>query len=119
MEDLVNKFGGAPKQIRIYGSIRHKSAGLDLVAGTEDRRQSCAERKSGDARAVDLNERIFRNVKRVRLTLEKLEKWRFEIFRAPDLLGLDADAQGLSHGLNLAHMRYGRGITAVKHDCQP
>ena len=92
--------------------------GFDKIAGTEDRRQSRAERKRDDARAVGGNERIDHNIKCVRLALERLEGGR-DILRSPDFECGDFEAERAGRGLDLAHLQHGCGIADIGHDRQP
>jgi hypothetical protein len=90
----------------------------DKVAGAEDRRKSRAKRKRKDAHEVGDHELIDRNVKCIRLGLDRLEG-RTEILHPSDFEWRDFDAERASRGLGLAHLQHGLRITPIEDNCQP
>jgi hypothetical protein len=104
------------KQIGEIGSVRHETAGLNIIAGIKDRRQPRAERKSDNARAVGGKEGIAHDVKRV-LGLERRKSGR-NVLRPADFEWFDFQAERASHGLNLIPLQHGLGKANINHDCQ-
>src|SRR5262245_5955833 len=117
-QNFVDQFGGAPELIREVWAVGHERSGLDKFADTDDCRQSRANRKRDDASTVGVNECIARNVKCVRLCLERLEGGS-NILCSPDFEWRNFDAKRASHGLNLTHLQHRLGKASVSHCCQP
>src|SRR5215475_6506033 len=117
-QNFVDEFGGAPELIREVWAVGHERSGLDKFADTDDCRQSRAKRKRDDASTIGLNECIARNVKCVRLCLERFEGGS-NILCSPDFEWRNFDAKRASHGLNLAHLHHSLGKANISHGCQP
>src|ERR1700738_3566063 len=77
-----------------------------------------AERQRKDASAGCGIESILRDVKCVRLGLERLESGS-DILRSSNFEWRDFEAERASRGLSLAHLQHGFGKANISHDCQP
>src|SRR5258708_15418993 len=107
-----------PEQIRVVWSVGHETPGMDKIVGTEDRRQPGTKRRREDARAVGNDELVDHDIKRVRLTLDRLEGWN-DILCPPDFERRDFEAERASRCMGLAHLQHGLVIANIKDNCQP
>src|SRR5438552_8297795 len=112
-QNFIHVICRAPEPFRVTWSIGHETPAADKVAGAEDRWKSRAKRKRKDAHEVGDHELIDRNVKRIRLGLDRLEGWT-EILHPPDLEWRDFDADRAIRGLGLAHLQHGLRITHIE-----
>src|SRR5262249_49779518 len=83
----------------------------------KDRWKPRAQGKRKDAHEIGDHELIDCNIKRVRISPERLEG-RTEIRHSTDFQWDDFDAERASGSLGLAHLQHRLGIARVEDDCQ-
>src|SRR5215472_9319459 len=103
VQNLIDQLGGAVELVREIWPVGHESPSLDKVASTEDCRQPRTERQRKNSSAVGGNESILRDVKCIRLGLERLEGGT-DILRSSNFEWRDFEAERASRSLNLAHL---------------
>src|ERR1700730_14316513 len=82
-QNLVDKIGGAPEQVREVRSVGYQTARFDLLTLAVNCRQSCGECQGIDANLVSGYERVANNIKCIRTTLDRLEG-EHDILGSPD-----------------------------------
>src|SRR6266581_953120 len=75
-QNLVDIIGRASEQVREVCSVRHQTAGFDVLPIIEARRKSCGKRQSVDSHPVGHYERVAKDIERLRAALERLEGGR-------------------------------------------
>src|SRR5262249_25161880 len=113
---LVDVICRAPKTFGVTWSIGHEAPASDKIASAEDRWKPRAQGKRKDAHEIGDHKLIDCNIKRVRVSPERLEG-RTEIPHSTDFQWDDFDPQRARGTLGLAHPQHGLGIAHIEDDC--
>src|SRR5262245_29492101 len=102
-QNLVDKIGGASKQVGNVWSVGHQTSRFDVLPDIVNRRQSRGERQGIDSDPVGDYERVANNIECLRAALERLEGG-CDILGSPDFEGGDIEAERARSRLNPAHL---------------
>ena len=117
-QNLVDIVGSAPEQISEVCPVGHQTSCCDVLPEIVHRRQPRGQRQGVDSNLVDKCERVARKIKRLCLTLERLNAGR-NVFRPPDFNCDDIEAEHFSRFSNCVHFQRRAGTANVGHNRQP
>src|SRR5580658_7710163 len=83
VQNLVDQFGGAAKQVRVVWSIGNQTSWIHVFPHTVYHRQSRTQRQAVDATVVGVYKRVGTDIKPIGAALEQLKGGR-DVVGSPD-----------------------------------
>jgi hypothetical protein len=116
MQNLVDKVGSAPKQVREVCSIGHQTPPLRRTPESRAWSQSHAQRQGVDSNLVGIQKRVGADIVHLR-GLERLE-YRRDILGSPDFRCDHIEAKRADRCMSLAQFQHGVGVADIGQDRQ-